>query len=133
MRMIVGGAYQGKTAYARRLTGYGAEDFADGAICGLEEIFQVKGIINFHEYIRRYLEAEESWEGLAQKIAEKNPNLVIVTNELGYGVVPCDPRDRRWREAAGRICTALAMESCQVIRVVCGIGIVLKEEADGDC
>lgn len=133
MKMIVGGAYQGKLEYARKLTGYKTEEFADGSCCDLEEIFKVRGITNFHLYVKRCLETGESWERLAKTVAEKNPELVIVTNELGYGVVPCDPADRRWREAVGRVCTALARESSQVIRVVCGIGMVLKDETDGGC
>ena len=131
MKMIIGGACHGKLEYAVRLTGYRKEDFADGGCCGLEEIFRVRGIHNFHLYIRRYLEKEENWQILVKELAEKNPELVIISNELGYGVVPCDPSDRRWREAAGRVCTELAKRSSLVIRVVCGIGMILKDETDG--
>ena len=132
MKMIIGGAYQGKLGYAVKLTGYKKEDFVDGACCGLNEIYQAKGIVNFHEYVRRYLETSEDRSGLAEHLAEKNPELVIVSNELGYGVVPCEPTDRRWREAVGRICTELAKNAAQVIRVVCGIGMILKDETDSN-
>ena len=59
-------------------------------------------------------------------LLEENPELIIITNELGYGVVPVDPFDRAWREAAGRTCCVLAAEAGQVYRVICGLGQALK-------
>lgn len=132
MKMVIGGAYQGKLEYALKWTGYKKEDFLDGGFCGPEEIFEAKGINRFHEYVKRYLEQREDWEGFVKELFERNPDLVVVTNELGYGVVPCDASDRRWREATGRICTELAKNARAVTRVVCGIGMVLKNETDSN-
>ena len=50
----------------------------------------------------------------------------LVSQEVGYGVVPMDAFDRKYREAVGRVCTDLASKSKKVIRVVCGIGTVIK-------
>lgn len=130
MILIIGGAYQGKLEYALNLTGYDKIDFLDGKTCELDEIFQAKGINGFQDYIKRYLEYSQDMNGLAERLMEENPKLVVVTNELGYGVVPCEASDRRWREATGRICTKLAKSANKVIRVVCGIGMVLKDETD---
>ena len=55
-----------------------------------------------------------------QRIQSENPEVVIVTNELGYGVVPVDAFDRNFREATGRVCTQLAEAADEVCRVVCG-------------
>lgn len=132
MMLIIGGAYQGKLEYALELTGYKKEEFLDGKTCELETIFQAKGIYGFHEYVKRYLEYSEDLNHLAEELWKRNPELVVITNELGYGVVPCDAADRRWREATGRICTKLAKKARMVTRVVCGIGMVLKNEADSD-
>ena len=63
---------------------------------------------------------------LAARIQSENPEVVIVTNELGYGVVPVDAFDRNFREATGRVCTQLAESADEVCRVVCGIGQVIK-------
>ena len=63
---------------------------------------------------------------LAEQIMEKNPGLVIVTTELGYGLVPVDPFERAYREAVGRICTELAACANRVDRVICGVGIRIK-------
>ncbi|MDO5346169.1 MAG: bifunctional adenosylcobinamide kinase/adenosylcobinamide-phosphate guanylyltransferase [Lachnospiraceae bacterium] len=127
MLLIIGGAYQGKLDFALELTGYERADFADGASCGQEELYSAKGIHHFHEYIRRLLEQENAVDAdaFAEEIRKRNPDLVIVTNELGYGIVPVDPKDRLWRETAGRVCTRLAGEAKQVYRVVCGLGMPL--------
>ncbi|WP_242998335.1 bifunctional adenosylcobinamide kinase/adenosylcobinamide-phosphate guanylyltransferase [Blautia sp. OF03-13] len=66
------------------------------------------------------------------RLLQKNPEICIVTNELGYGVVPIEPFDRKWREKTGRICTELAAKADSVTRVVCGIGILLKGEEKHD-
>lgn len=147
MRLIIGGAYQGKLNYALMSTGLAQEDFLDGKLCEPGAIFSAKGIYNFHEYVRRYLETKEAaspelqvgvvdsaalMETLAEELLQKNPELVVVTNELGYGVVPCEREDRRWREATGRICTKLAKKANIVTRVVCGIGMDLKNESESN-
>ncbi|WP_334136553.1 bifunctional adenosylcobinamide kinase/adenosylcobinamide-phosphate guanylyltransferase, partial [Muricomes intestini] len=74
----------------------------------------------------RMLEEGNEFEGLAKNIAQKNPGLIIVTDEIGYGLVPIDAFERRYRELTGRICTEVAAYSCRVDRVVCGVGMPLK-------
>ena len=57
---------------------------------------------------------------------QKNPDLILVTNELGYGVVPVDRFDREYREKTGRVCCEIAKQATEVHRVICGIGTVIK-------
>ena len=61
-----------------------------------------------------------------RRIMGENPDIILVSQEVGYGVVPMDAFDRKYREAVGRVCTDLASKSKKVIRVVCGIGTVIK-------
>ncbi|MCD7842280.1 MAG: bifunctional adenosylcobinamide kinase/adenosylcobinamide-phosphate guanylyltransferase [Lachnospiraceae bacterium] len=72
---------------------------------------------------------ERRSEAFSDWLYRKNPDLIIVSNELGYGVVPMEKGDRLWRETVGRVCTRLAVHSDEVVRVVCGIGIWLKGES----
>ena len=62
----------------------------------------------------------------AEKLYTENPEILVITNELGSGVIPADPFDRQWREASGRAACDLAKYAAQVHRVVCGIGTVIK-------
>lgn len=127
MKLVIGGAYQGKRAYVEEHDSI--QKWANGEICPEEEIFSCEGMVDFHLYLRRLLqEGKEQYvrEQLIPKLLQENPRIVLVTNELGYGIVPIDPFDRSWRELTGRICTELAEHADEVIRVVCGIPVVLK-------
>ena len=88
----------------------------------------------FHHFLKLLLEEETGTapEAELEELLQKNPEICIVTNELGYGVVPIEPFDRKWREKTGRICTELAAKADSVTRVVCGIGILLKGEEKHD-
>lgn len=128
MKMIIGGAFQGKYQYAQK--NFEIEKWIDGETCQAEEIFDCQGVNHFHEYIRRQMQKGNGWENkldsLAEEIIKKNPDILIVSDEVGYGVVPMDQFQREYRERVGRICTELATFSTQVHRVVCGVGTVIK-------
>ncbi len=124
MKLIIGGAFQGKQEYAEKQ--YSVKTWIDGRSCAFEELFLCDGIHHFHEYIKRKLKEESSLENLAEELVMRNPLIVIVTNELGYGVVPMEAFDRNYRETTGRICCKLAEQAEEVVRVICGIGTVIK-------
>lgn len=126
MKLITGGAFQGKTDYAQALMGIKKEEMEDGASCVLEALFACSCMNHFHEWVKRALEQGIDLEDLEQRLEEENPDLVVITNELGYGVVPVEQADRTYRELHGRICCRLAAQASEVHRVVCGIGMVIK-------
>lgn len=140
MKLVIGGAYQGKLAYAQKQ--YQIQDgWIDGRDCGFEAIEVCSGIHHFHDYVKQMLAStdspyqfridhlanmEQQAEKFVKMLSAQNPDIVIVSNELGYGVVPMDKMDRLWREAVGRICTCIAAEADEVVRVVCGVGVRIK-------
>ncbi len=126
MKLIIGGAFQGKLAYASAAAEIAPEEFADGAVCGFEVLDTCRGMNHFHEYVRRYLAEGRSVEELPERIVQKNPEVVLVANELGCGIVPMDPFERQFREAFGRLCCRLAQEAKEVHRVICGLGTVIR-------
>ena len=70
--------------------------------------------------------ASETEAAMAEQILQENPELIVVTAEVGYGLVPVDAFERQYREAVGRICTNLAACADRVDRVQCGIGTRIK-------
>ena len=126
MILIIGGAFQGKKEYAKKPFGLKEEEFVDGACCGEEELYQAKAVLHLHEFVRRSLKEGRDIGGMAERILQKNPSVILLCNELGSGVVPVEAFDREWREATGRLCCRLAAEAEEVHRVVCGIGMVIK-------
>lgn len=125
MMLVTGGCFQGKTQYACETFGISEEEAADGAVCPMEELYRTKLLYHFHEYIRRMMKAGQEFS--VERLKEENPKVILVTNELGCGVVPVDQFDRAYREKTWRICCQIAREAVQVHRVVCGIGTVIKD------
>ena len=94
------------------------------------------------EYIKRALKlTDEEFRACAvrdvQALAEDADDLtaladrlsafrVVIATEVGGGVVPADERQRRAREAAGRLACLLAQRADTVVRVCCGLPQVLK-------
>lgn len=126
MILVTGGCFQGKTAYACDTFGVDKEEAADGMTCSFAEIESTKLLYHFHEYIRRMMMEEKELD--LDRLMEVNPDLILVTNELGYGVVPIDKFDRAYREKTGRVCCQVALRAKEVHRVVCGIGTIIKSE-----
>lgn len=154
MKMVIGGAYQGKLSWAKEHLWKTEKDltenkktevcdWVDGEACNREAIYHCTGIYHFHRFIARFLNPAIGLDGklsgeitenldtdfagdFAKDLIEKNPNLIVVTDEIGYGIVPLDYGERIYREQVGRVCTALAKESEEVYRVICGIGSRVK-------
>lgn len=112
MILIVGGAYQGKTEYAKEH--FGAE---------------YRLVEKYHEVVRRQMQEGKNPLLEVRKLLEAEKNLVIISNEVGYGLVPLEKEERQYRECVGRVNCFLAGQAEQVIRVICGVGSVIK----GDC
>ncbi len=127
MWLISGGAYQGKLHYALMLTGRKEKDVADGKDCSIQELLKKPVVNHFHLWIERMLKEEKDIYSLVNQMIEHNPNIVIIVDELGCGIVPIDPYERIYREVTGRICCHLAKMAKQVHRVSCGIGMVIKD------
>jgi len=68
----------------------------------------------------------EEAASLAAGIASSNATVVMVTNELGSGIVPEYPIARVFRDIAGRVNQYLAARSDEAYLVVCGLPMRLK-------
>lgn len=71
-----------------------------------------------HEQIGRFINA----------LSNVDYSLLIVTNEVGMGIVPADRETRRYRDLAGFTNQRLADAADQVIFMVSGLPINLKGE-----
>lgn len=126
MRMIIGGANQGKLAFALSQTGLSPGAVLNGGDCALSGATTCAIFYGLHLAVRRLLLAGESPFAFTERLLEANPEIVIITDEIGCGVVPLEPFEREWREVTGRLCCALAQRAERVERVFCGIPTVIK-------
>ena len=117
--IIMGGAFQGKTQYATKI--YPGLELTDGFNCPLDEIENCVAVNKFHSFTRRWLLEGRTKEALLTML-ENNRNLqLLISDEIGYGLVPIDDFEREYREFHGRVMTELAEKADCVERVVCGI------------
>ena len=68
MEMIIGGAYQGKTEYARKQ--YPQLRWSDGGSVTEEELMNAQGVTGFQQYIRSELENGKDVSDLAEKLTK---------------------------------------------------------------
>ena len=101
--LVVGGAAQGKHAFAR----------------GLQPDAEL--VEHLHLRVRDAMQSGEPLPQAAEFIGK-----TVVCNELGGGIVPMDALEREWRENVGRLCCDIAAQADRVYRVCCGIGQCIK-------
>ncbi|MFO8006788.1 MAG: bifunctional adenosylcobinamide kinase/adenosylcobinamide-phosphate guanylyltransferase [Candidatus Brocadiia bacterium] len=71
-------------------------------------------------------------EALLGAVTDAPCDLILVTNEVGMGIVPADKQTRQYRDVLGRLNQEVAAAADEVVLMVCGIPMRLKEKADGD-
>ena len=103
MKLVIGGAYQGKQSYASKTYNLTNPDWKDGQTCTIEDLKTAKAVHHFHSFIRRELDEGRSVQDLAETIWKENPNLLIVTNEVGYGIVPMEAQPKKSPALSGRM------------------------------
>ncbi|MBO5521341.1 MAG: bifunctional adenosylcobinamide kinase/adenosylcobinamide-phosphate guanylyltransferase [Eubacterium sp.] len=106
MIFVTGPLYAGKKTYIKKALGVTDEELASRAIWDVQE-----------------LAVTASPEELADRLSSHE---IIIATEVGAGVVPLDPDERAYREAAGRLACCLAERADCVIRVCCGLPQILK-------
>lgn len=125
MILITGGAFQGKLEAAEELfseKGNGKEPLVlEGTQKELERLPKADIIHDFHLWIRGILEEGKDPYEMTEKLLETNPNVIIILNQMGCGIVPVDPFDRKYRETVGRIGCLLAQKAEEVYLLNCGI------------
>lgn len=89
----------------------------------LSNRFHAKGW-DFSEEDER--EGEEELHALVSCVHTKHHTLVVVTNEIGLGVVPADPLSRQYSDVLGRYNQYVASVADEVYFLVSGIAWRLK-------
>ncbi|WP_405964508.1 bifunctional adenosylcobinamide kinase/adenosylcobinamide-phosphate guanylyltransferase [Streptomyces sp. NBC_00723] len=68
---------------------------------------------------------------LAQTVRSARRTVVLVSNEVGSGIVPATASGRRYRDELGRLNAAVAAECEEVVLVVAGQALVLRGPVPG--
>ena len=125
MHLILGGRYMGKRTYADSLYGPALSP-CDLASANLTLLPAADRVLNLQEGVRRLLLAGTDAGEFFRAHLEDLRTCVLIGSEVGSGVVPTDPMERRWRDETGLLYQLLAREAAIVDRVWCGLALRLK-------
>ena len=139
MKLIIGGLAQGKLHYVLQKEGKEQCIIFDGVLPEEGQIQEARTeaareektlIINhLHHVVKRELAEKrtpEALEAYVMEFVEKHPEVILICDEIGNGIVPVDAFERTYREQTGRILIQLAQKADEVVRVLCGIGQRIK-------
>ena len=127
MKLVIGGYAQGKLNYVLGKYDVEVSMVYDGEIP--EKIEEEKGTVvinHFHNWLKTKIAYGGCPEKEILEFVEKYPNCVIISDEVGNGIVPIEAFEREYRERTGRILVELAKRAEEVERVICGIGQKIK-------
>ncbi len=123
MVLVTGGSYSGKTEYVKSRFNI---EITNGEDCGFSDAFTAKCISKYHILVKRLLYANNDPVTFTEKLCGENTSLIVITDEIGCGIVPVEKMERVWREAAGKCGCMIAANSSEVIRLISGIPHKIK-------
>lgn len=122
MRLIIGGKCQGKLLYTEKTYGVHQKDIT----FSFDAPEKTKCFIEFQNAVKNEIQRGNDPSQLTELLLQHNPDIIILCDEVGCGVVPIDREERYWRETVGRLCCYLAERAESVERIFCGIPMKLK-------
>ena len=79
-----------------------------------------------HLWVKRLLKDGADVRALTGPLLLEHPDCIIISDEIGNGIVPMEHEEREYREMTGRLLCELANKADRVERIVCGIGERIK-------
>jgi len=127
VKLIIGGYAQGKLNYVLENNPLPNYQVYDGAIPAENKPCGETVIVNhFHLWVRNCILKKGCPEEEVLSFLKHYDNCIIISDEIGNGIVPVEPFEREYRERVGRILIMLADRADEVERVICGIGQKIK-------
>lgn len=125
MILIIGGAYMGKLDFARKLRPLTGEDIFVCRTSGSID-FSRPCVTRIEEFVYGCVERGEDPVALFEANRPAWQDSILICRDIFCGVVPLDPKERAWRDEAGRLCQYLTKEADRVSRIFCGLEQRLK-------
>ncbi len=116
MQLVLGGAYQGKLTWAVKEYHIAQDEVLDLVLHDPAPGYRC--YTHLEALTRRDLNPRQWTELFA--------SAVVISREIGGGIVPLDAAERAWRERHGAMLQTLAARAQRVTRVFCGLTEELK-------
>ena len=130
--VVLGGAFQGKGNFVRQQFGIEKQDMITSLSQLKKAIKEKKNplVVNgFHAVIGEAVSAHENMEFLSHWMEEDDfmqGSWIVISDEVGCGVVPVSREQRSIREETGRLLCRFSAQADKVIRVIAGIPTQIK-------
>lgn len=126
MIFVTGGRGQGKLSWALQKLQLSNNDSSiyQGELGWPDSLEGIRVIDNIQELVKAGLLQGKTLDDLCQLLIR--PDLILLMDEVGCGLVPIDPMERQYREMVGRLGEQLALHAEEVYRMSCGIAQKLK-------
>ncbi len=82
-----------------------------------------------HRHQENYSEVIKEINSFLATLSDLVCDLIVVTNEVGMGIIPFTPFTRKFRDLAGKLNQETAQRASQVIFMVSGIPLVIKGDS----
>ncbi|HHU88377.1 MAG: bifunctional adenosylcobinamide kinase/adenosylcobinamide-phosphate guanylyltransferase [Sphaerochaetaceae bacterium] len=82
----------------------------------LGNVLHRRGLLDYYSEVEEFIEA----------LKNNRTNLIIITNEVGQGIIPATQLSRHYRDHAGWLNQAVAQIADKVVWMVAGIPVVVK-------
>lgn len=130
MKLIFGGAYQGKLEYALKMYNISENEVfycsRDKAEIDVSKHI-IYGLENFSWACEKAEKvAENKLSEILDNRKESFDDIIFISEDISCGLVPMDKMERSWRENHGRMMIALADRCTSVERIFCGIAMKIK-------
>ena len=126
MKLVIGGYAQGKLNYVLQQNGGKQFCVWDGVLPDSDGTEKTVIFNHFHNWVRECILQGRNPEKEIQAMLCRYPDCIIISDEIGNGIVPVDAFEREYRERTGRLLVELAGAAEEVVRVICGIGQKIK-------
>lgn len=130
MRVVIGGAYNGKRAYVKKW-------LAEEGITDVEwiagELPPVSHTMVIVTDLEKWLENFEGDEEVANKLALEaleNRKCIVILTDISRGIVPIEPEMRALRDRCGRLYQNMIQAADEVIQIWYGIPKTIKKRGE---
>ncbi len=124
MRLVIGGYAQGKLSYVLR-----TYRLDEGQVVRSEMPEGTNKTVVFnhlHSWVKERILAGGNPERELETMIERWTDCILISDEIGNGIVPLEAGEREYRERLGRMLVEIAKRAESVERVFCGIGQRIK-------
>ena len=127
MKLVIGGYAQWKLSYVLQKYDMESCQIWDGEIPKNKIEQRGTVVINhLHHWIKSRIAKGGCPEEEIFAFVENYPDCVIISDEVGNGIIPIEAFEREYRERTGRMLLEIAKKAEEVERVICGRGQKIK-------